>query len=100
MASKSLLTNRDEREDKIDSVFTINDESAYDSCMAMLYGMRTADSIVLDISERSDRKENYPYWSWKIIGYKVINDKGVNIIDSLSDSVKRRIEIFWIKPNG
>ncbi len=98
--SKSLLTNRDEREDKIDSVFTVNDESAYDSCMAILYGMRVADSILLRESIKMDRKENYPYWSWKIKGYKIINEAGENIIYHLSDSIKRKIEQFWIKPNG
>ena len=94
------MTNKEEREDKLDSVLTVNDESAYDSCMGILYGMRYADSIVTYELERADKKENYPYVSWKIIGYKIINKSGVNIINNLSDSIKKKIENFWIKPNG
>lgn len=97
--SKSLLTNKEEREDKVDSVFTVNDESAYDSCMGILYGMRYSDSILTYELERADKKENYPYVSWKIIGYKIINERGMDIINNLSDSTKRKIENFWIKPN-
>ena len=61
--SKSVLTNREEREEKIDSILTVNDESAFDSCMAMLYGMRIADSILLNELEKVNRKNNYPYFT-------------------------------------
>jgi hypothetical protein len=101
--SKSMISNRDEREDKKDSVLATSDENAYDSCIAILWGMRYADSIVKEtlktelekqgrISEYGLRKQ---YLTWKIIGYKVINDRGVDIQDNISDSVKRMIQAKW-----
>ena len=101
--SKSMISNRDEREDKKDSVLATSDENAYDSCIAILWGMRYADSIVKEtlktelekqgrISEYDLRKQ---YLTWKIIGYKVINDRGVDIQDNISDSVKRMIQAKW-----
>lgn len=93
--SKSLLTNKDEREDKLDSVLAASDETAYDSCIGILYGMRIADSILLGALEKADKKSNYPYLGWKIKGYKIINDSGVDISANISDSVKSRIQAKW-----
>ncbi len=78
---------------------TINDESAYDSCMGILYGMRIADSLVYTTLKKAGKKENYPYVSWKIVGYKIVNEEGENIVDKINDSAKAKIEAFWLNQN-
>ena len=100
--SKSFLT-KGEREDKVDSVLATSDENAYDSCMGILWGMRYADSVVKGIlkmqlekqgrmAEYTLRKQEY---EWNIVGYKIINDSGLDIQSKISDSIKRIVQAKW-----
>lgn len=101
--TKSMISNVNERDDKKDSVLATSDENAYDSCIAILYGMKYADSVVNDILktelEKADRMSEFDLrkqtLGWKVIGYKVINDVGVDIQESISDSIKTAIKSKW-----
>jgi len=97
--SQSLTTGREVREDRIDSILTVSNEVAYDSCMGMLYGERVAETAVTDDIKRSGKKGDFRYLYRKVIGYKVLNDQGEDVVSKIADSAKRRIDSFWLSAN-
>lgn len=98
-STKSVLTGKDEIDSHLDSIFTINDISAFDSAALEVYGLMIADSILHEALIKSNNITNYPYYTRKIRTVKILNSFGEDISNNILDSVKDSIlNEYGIRP--
>jgi hypothetical protein len=98
-STRSILTGHDETEGKTDSIYAKDDLAAFDSAAANVYGIMVADSILLEALRNAGNEKDYSYYSRKIKNVRILNSSGIDISNSIPDSMKMRIYgDYGIKP--